>query len=122
MRGWMNDAKSYIPPVGINEVMRAGGIGKVIASSSPQYAVGDLVSAALGVQEYAVIPQAAMKHAGLFKIDSRVGSVTQWLNVLGMPGMLYCQHEPGWSCNGRLAIRSRHWVMVMSRLCKSAAL
>ena len=30
MRGWLNDAKSYIPPVGIGEVMRAGGIGRVV--------------------------------------------------------------------------------------------
>ena len=27
MRGWMNEGKSYIPPVGIGEVMRAGGVG-----------------------------------------------------------------------------------------------
>ena len=32
MRGWMNEGRSYIPPVGIGEVMRAGGIGKVIGS------------------------------------------------------------------------------------------
>ena len=28
MRGWMNDSKSYIPPVQIGDVMRAGSIGK----------------------------------------------------------------------------------------------
>ena len=43
MRGWMNEGKSYIPPVGIGEVMRAGGIGKVIASANPKFAVGDEV-------------------------------------------------------------------------------
>ena len=32
MRGWMNEGKSYIAPVGIGEVMRAGGIGMVVAS------------------------------------------------------------------------------------------
>src|SRR5688500_9846449 len=87
MRGWMNDAKSYIPPVGIGEVMRAGGIGKVIASQNPKYAVGDLVSAGLGVQEYMLIPEDQIKRSGMFKIDSRLGTPTQWLNVLGMPGM-----------------------------------
>jgi NADPH-dependent curcumin reductase CurA len=35
MRGWMNEGKSYIPPVGIGEVMRAGGVGVVVASQSP---------------------------------------------------------------------------------------
>jgi hypothetical protein len=37
MRGWMNEGKSYIPPVAIGEVMRAGGIGKVLASQSPRF-------------------------------------------------------------------------------------
>ena len=40
MRGWMNEGKSYIPPVGIGEVMRALGVGKVIASKHPNFAVG----------------------------------------------------------------------------------
>jgi NADPH-dependent curcumin reductase CurA len=87
MRGWMNDAKSYIPPVGINEVMRAGGIGKIIASRSPAFAVGDLVAGGLNVQEYAQIPGDQLRKSGLAKIDLRAGSITQWLNVLGMPGM-----------------------------------
>ena len=52
MRGRMSDAPSYAAPVEIGEVMRAGGIGKVIASRHPHFAVGDLVSAGLGVQEY----------------------------------------------------------------------
>ncbi len=87
MRGWMNEGKSYIPPVGIGEVMRAGGIGKVVASRSPQFAVGDLVSGGLGVQQYLSLPADQIKRNGVFKIDTRMGSVTQWLNVLGMPGM-----------------------------------
>ena len=87
MRGWMNEGKSYIPPVAINEVMRAGGVGKVIASKNPKFAVGDYVSAGFGVQEYLNLPEAEIKRNGLVKIDLRVGSLTQWLNVLGMPGM-----------------------------------
>ncbi len=87
MRGWMNEGKSYISPVGINEVMRAGGVGKVIASKNPEYAVGDHVSTGFGVQEYLNLPEAGMKQSGLVKIDLRMGSLTQWLNVLGMPGM-----------------------------------
>jgi len=87
MRGWLNEGKSYIPPVGIGEVMRAGGVGKVIASKNPAFAVGDLVSGGLGVQEYMLIPGDQLRRNGLFKIDTRMGSVTQWLNVLGMPGM-----------------------------------
>ena len=87
MRGWMNEGKSYIAPVGIGEVMRAGGIGRVVASSNPKFAVGDLVSASLGVQEYAAIEAGQEQRAGLFKIDPRLGTPSQWMNVLGMPGM-----------------------------------
>ncbi|SDC89817.1 hypothetical protein SAMN05444679_10637 [Variovorax sp. CF079] len=87
MRGWMNEAKSYIPPVEIGAVMRAGGIGRVTASRNPAFAVGDTVYGTLGVQEYILIPQEDIKRNGLTKIDLRAGSITQWLNVLGMPGM-----------------------------------
>lgn len=87
MRGWLNDARSYIPPVEIGAVMRAGGVGRVIASKNPQFAVGDTVYGTLNVQEYMLIPQEEIRRNGLVKIDLRVGSITQWLNVLGMPGM-----------------------------------
>ena len=87
MRGWMNEGKSYIAPVGLGDVMRAGGVGVVVASNNPNFAVGDHVNAGLGVQEYCLIPAAEIKRSGLFKIDLNVGTPTQWLNVLGMPGM-----------------------------------
>ena len=87
MRGWMNDGKSYIAPVAINEVMRAGGVGTVVASNNAAFAVGDTVSAGLGVQEYCMIQGDQIKRNGITKIDLRAGSVNQWLNVLGMPGM-----------------------------------
>jgi len=87
MRGWMNEGKSYIPPVGIGEVMRAGGIGEVVASKNPDFAAGDKVYASLGVQDYALIPHSELKRSGLARIDMRLGTATQWLNVLGMPGM-----------------------------------
>ena len=87
MRGWMNDGKSYIAPVAIGEVMRAGGVGEVIASSNPDFAVGDTVSGALGVQAYCLIGADTTRSSGLFKIDLSLGTPTQWLNVLGMPGM-----------------------------------
>lgn len=87
MRGWMNEGKSYIPPVGLGEVMRAGGIGEVIASKNPAFAVGDLVGCTPGVQEYVTVPGEQLKRTGVFKIDTRLGTPSQWLNVLGMPGM-----------------------------------
>jgi NADPH-dependent curcumin reductase len=87
MRGWMNEGKSYIPPVGLGEVMRSGGIGVVIASKHPGYQVGDKVTGGPGVQEYWNIAPDQFKHSGLARIDTRLGTVSQWLNVLGMPGM-----------------------------------
>ena len=87
MRGWMNEGKSYIAPVAIGEVMRAGGIGRVIASKNPAFAVGDTVSCTPGVQEYCLIAGAQVRRSGLARIDLSLGSATQWLNVLGMPGM-----------------------------------
>ena len=87
MRGWMNEGKSYIPPVAIGEVMRAGGIGRVLASRNPGFAAGDVVSCTPGVQEYLSLPADQVRRSGMEKIDLRMGSVTQWLNVLGMPGM-----------------------------------
>ena len=83
----MNEGKSYIPPVGIGEVMRAGGVGVVVASKNAAFAVGDHVTGGPGVQEYFLTPGDQVKRTGLAKIDLRVGSLTQWLNVLGMPGM-----------------------------------
>jgi NADPH-dependent curcumin reductase len=87
MRGWMNEGKSYIPPVEIGAVMRAGGVGIVVASKHPAFAVGDYVNAGLDVQEYCLIAADQIKRSGLVKIDLRMGTLTQWLNVLGMPGM-----------------------------------
>jgi len=86
MRGWMNEGKSYIAPVEIGAVMRAGGVGQVIASLNPAFAVGDFVNAGLDVQEYCLITQERIERSGIFKIDPRLG-LTTWLNVLGMPGM-----------------------------------
>ncbi|MBK7061989.1 MAG: NADP-dependent oxidoreductase [Rubrivivax sp.] len=87
MRGWMNEGKSYIPPVGIGEVMRAGGVGVVVASDSPAFEIGSHVAGGLGVQAYCHIPAEQLRKSGLSRIDLRLGTLTQWLNVLGMPGM-----------------------------------
>src|SRR5689334_5672767 len=54
MRGWMSDAPSYLPPVGLGEVMRAGTAGVVVQSNSDKLQTGDHVVGVLGVQEHAV--------------------------------------------------------------------
>src|ERR1035438_9986329 len=67
MSGWMNDRKSYIAPIGLGEVMRAGGIGRVVVSNDPSLAVGDVVVGITGVQDYAVV-----KAAHLTKVDPQL--------------------------------------------------
>ena len=82
MRGWMNEGRSYIRPVGIGEVMRALAAGEVIASNHPEVSVGDHVTGLLGVQEYAVA------HGGaLLKVDPGMAPLACHLGTLGMPGM-----------------------------------
>jgi len=82
MRGWMAEGRSYIPPVQIGEVMRAGTVGEVIASRGERFAPGDHVTSWLGVQEYAVCPESAA-----FPVDPSVAPLTTYLGALGMPGM-----------------------------------
>lgn len=53
MRGWMSpDPDSYIPPVGLGEVMRSSGLGEVLESNHPGFAVGDRVMGIMGWAEY----------------------------------------------------------------------
>lgn len=83
MRGWMNDSKSYIPPVAIDDVMRAGTIGKVIKNNNnPKFEVGDVVTSWGGVQQYAIT-----NGDGWYKVDTRLAHMTKYIGVLGMPGM-----------------------------------
>jgi NADPH-dependent curcumin reductase len=82
MRGWMNEGKSYIAPVALGDVMRAGAVGKVIESKNAKFAAGDYVVGGLGVQEFA-----ALDGAQLTKIDPRLAPLPKFLNTLGMPGM-----------------------------------
>ncbi|MGB9108304.1 MAG: NADP-dependent oxidoreductase, partial [Telluria sp.] len=86
MRGWMNEGKSYIRPVAIGEVMRAGGVGVVVESASARFAPGDHVSGPLGVQRFWT-GAADDKASPLVKIDPALAPLPAWLNVLGMPGM-----------------------------------
>ncbi len=82
MRGWMSDMPSYIPPVGIGDVMRALGVGRVIESGSADVEVGDYVSGLLGVQEYSVVPARAVN-----KVDKSLAPLPVFLSALGMPGL-----------------------------------
>ena len=53
-RAWIGETPTYLPPVAIGEVMRAGGLGEIVASNSPDYQVGQIVQGRTGWQDYAV--------------------------------------------------------------------
>ena len=82
MRGWMNEGKSYVPPVAIGEVMRAGGAGEVVASNHPGFPVGSKVSGLFGVQQYAM-----SNGKGVQRVDTALAPLPTYLGVLGMTGM-----------------------------------
>jgi len=82
MRGWMNEGRSYVPPVGLGEVMRALGIGRVVASNDPSLAPGDTAVGLTGVQDYAVV-----KAKELTRVDASLAPLPRFLGALGMPGM-----------------------------------
>ena len=82
MRGWLNDVRSYLPPVQIGAVMRAFGAGTVVASQHDDFAVGDVVSGTFGVREYAI-----SDGKGVARLDLDVAPMSTWLGALGMPGM-----------------------------------
>jgi NADPH-dependent curcumin reductase CurA len=54
-RTWLNDQPGYLPPVQLGEVIRAAGIGEVVASRCDAYAVGDVVTTLTGFQEYVIV-------------------------------------------------------------------
>jgi hypothetical protein len=82
MRGWLDDRPSYLPPVGIGEVMRAGSVIEVTASNHPDYQPGDHVMGTFGVQEHVV-----SNGRGARKVDPALAPLPTYLGALGMPGM-----------------------------------
>ncbi|MEV7940476.1 MULTISPECIES: NADP-dependent oxidoreductase [unclassified Kitasatospora] len=82
MRGWLDDRPSYLPPVGLGEVMRAGSVVEVVESDHPKFRVGDHVVGSFGVQEYVV-----SDGKGALKVDPALAPLSTYLGALGMPGM-----------------------------------
>jgi NADPH-dependent curcumin reductase len=82
MRGRMNEAKSYIAPVAIGEVMVGQTVGEVFESKDPAFKPGDKVLAPLGWQLYGVASAKKLR-----KIDVKRAPTTYYLGILGMPGM-----------------------------------
>ncbi len=83
-RVWMTDQPGYLPPVQIGEVMRAGGVGRVVESKNPNYEVGQLVNGFTGWQDYVV----ASDSMPLTPLPGDLGVPdSAFLGALGMTGL-----------------------------------
>ena len=82
MRGWLNETRSYIAPVQIGEVMRAGTIAEVIDSKNQKFKKGEILSGWGGVQEYSI-----SDGKGYLKLPNNEISLSTYIGALGMPGM-----------------------------------
>lgn len=85
-RGWLNDVPSYVPPVGLGEVMRAWGVGEVVASEAPDVAVGDLAVASIGWQEHAIV-RPDDPAADFVPVPRDLDDPTLMLSAAGMTGL-----------------------------------
>jgi hypothetical protein len=82
MRGWLDDRPSYLPPVGLGDVMRANCVVEITASYHPRYAVGDHVVGAFGAQTHVV-----SDGRGALKVDLALAPAATYLGALGSPGL-----------------------------------
>ena len=83
MRGWMNESRSYIPPVQLGEVMRAGTVGKVIQTQGKTlFQEGDYITGWGGVQTPLIT-----KGEQYYKVDPNRAPLPAYIGTLGMPGM-----------------------------------
>lgn len=78
MRVWMNADPGYVPPIALGEVMRAGGIARVVESQVDGLAPGDLVQGRLGWQSHPTLAG-----DGLIKLDLGLGDAEDWIGPLG---------------------------------------
>lgn len=86
MVGWMSpDTESYIPPVGLGEVMRSSGLGEVVESNHPDFAVGDRVMGMMGWTEYFLTTG-----EGLRKVQDGLDAEMA-LSVFALPGLTATQ-------------------------------
>ncbi|KXX76343.1 putative NADP-dependent oxidoreductase YfmJ [Madurella mycetomatis] len=84
MRGWLDDRRSYVPPVQIGEVMRAGAISRVLASKSGKAKPGDIITARMGMREVGIVPEALVEPPLPLPAG---GKITDLLGVLGTTGL-----------------------------------
>ena len=84
MRGWMSDEPSYMPPIALDDPVRATTIGEVHASDNADFAPGDWVMGLNALEDYSRV----MPGGFTSKIDvSIVQSPTHYLSAMGAVGL-----------------------------------
>lgn len=78
MRVWMNEDPGYVPPIPLGDVMRAGGIARVLESQVDGLDAGDLVQGRVGWQSHPTLAG-----EGLIKLDLELGDAEAWIGPLG---------------------------------------
>lgn len=82
-RAWMA-GPTYLPEIGIGEVMRAGATGQVIESKNPDFKEGEFVTGGLGWQDYVVTDGKGM--LPLQKVPPGV-PLPMAMSVVGLTGL-----------------------------------
>jgi len=83
IRGWMGDDPNYIEPIKLGDAVRSSVIGRVVASNSPDYAVGDVAMCMGAWEQYTTVQAAALN-----RLDESVGiPLSTFLGVLGPTGL-----------------------------------
>ncbi|QRW21099.1 hypothetical protein RhiXN_06088 [Rhizoctonia solani] len=89
MRLWLDDARSYLPPIQIGETIRAPGVGTVVQGNS-QLKEADTVYGFLGWAEYIIAPAKDLRKISDFLSPPEGAAVTDFLGPLGFNGMSAC--------------------------------
>ena len=82
MRGRMNDARSYVPPIAIGQTMEGGAVSVVEESRHPQFGSGDIVFGYSGWQQFSISDGTGMR-----TVDPALAPISTALGILGMPGL-----------------------------------
>ena len=82
MRGWLDDRPSYLPPVGLGDVMRANTVIEVTESRHPDFAPGEHLVGAFGVQTHVL-----SDGRGARRVDLSQAPPATYLGALGTTGL-----------------------------------
>jgi NADPH-dependent curcumin reductase CurA len=84
IRGWMSDARSYLPPIALGGPVRSGTLSQVVASRADGWEEGEIVRALAAWETYSVTPTSRL-HGKVVPIEGV--PLPSMLSVLGGTGL-----------------------------------